>query len=199
MRGETDLADERFSISVTRARELGERLHLAAAHAYLEAGLLLERYAETERVAREGIEQLRDMGERGYLSTSLIYLADAIASQGRPDEAETTLREAEEQAAVDDAVTVIGIRRIRAKIMRRQGRLDEAEPYAREAIAAGETTDYLYEKGASHQELGEILIAKEERDEGLEHLRVALDLFERKGVLVRLDALSARIAEVEAR
>ena len=92
MRGETDLADERFSISVTRARELGERLHLAAAHAYLEAGLLLGRYAETERVAREGIEQLRDMGESGYLSTSLIYLADAIVSQGRPDEAETTLR-----------------------------------------------------------------------------------------------------------
>ena len=37
-----------------------------------------------------------------------------------------------------------------------QVRLDEAEPYAREAIAAGETTDYLYEKGASHQELGEV-------------------------------------------
>jgi hypothetical protein len=30
------------------------------------------------------------------------------------------------------------------------------------------------------------------------HLRAALDLFERKGVLVVLDALKARIAEVEA-
>ena len=57
------------------------------AHAYLEAGLMLGRYAETERVARDGIEQLRGMGEHGYLSTSLIYLADAIVSQGRPDEA----------------------------------------------------------------------------------------------------------------
>ena len=46
--------------------------------------------------------------------------------------------------------------------------------------------------------LGEILLAKEERDEGLEHLRIALDLFERKGVLVLLDVLRARIAEVEA-
>ena len=92
---------------------------------------------------------------------------------------------------------MIGIRRIRAKIARRQGRLDEAERQAREAVASGEPTDYLYEKGSSHQVLGEILLAKGERDEGLEQLRVALDLFERKGVLVLLDALRARIAEVE--
>ena len=50
---------------------------------------MLGRYAETERLASEGIEQLREMGEHGYLSTSLIYLADAIVSQDRPDEAET--------------------------------------------------------------------------------------------------------------
>ena len=78
---------QRFAMSVTHATELGDRLHLAAAHAQLEAGLMLGRYAETERVARAGIEQLREMGERGYLSTSLIYLADAIVSQDRPDEA----------------------------------------------------------------------------------------------------------------
>ena len=159
---------------------------------------MLGRYVETERVAREGIEQLREMGEHGYLSTSLIYLADAIVWQDRPDEAETVLAEAEEHAAEDDAVTVIGIRRVRAKIARKQGRLDDAERQARGAIAAGEPTDYLYERGASHQELGEILLAKEERDEGLGHLRVALDLYERKGVLVRLEALRTRIAEVEA-
>lgn len=132
-------------------------------------------------------------------ATSLIYLADAIVSQDRPDEAATILNEAEEHAAVDDAVTLIGIRRIRAKIARRLGHLDGSERHAREAIASGEPTDYLYERGLSHQVLGEILLAKEERDEGLEHLRVALDLFERKGVLVLLDALKARIAEVEPR
>ena len=103
----------------------------------------LDCYAETERVANEGIELLRDMGERGYLSTSMIYLADANVSQDRPEEAETTLREAEEHAAEDDAVTVIGISRVRAKIMRRQARLDGAEPLAREAIAVAERTDYL--------------------------------------------------------
>ena len=47
--------------------------------------------------------------------------------------------------------------------------------------------------------LAEILLAKVRTDEGLTHLRAALDLFERKGVLVVLDALRARIAEVEAR
>ncbi|MEO8424977.1 MAG: hypothetical protein ABI595_13840, partial [Actinomycetota bacterium] len=197
MRGEIELADERFASSRRRAREFGERLHLAASHPQLEAELLLGRYAETERLAREGVEQLRELGEHGYLATSLIYLADAIVSQDRPDEAEATLKEAQEQAAEDDAVTVIGIRRVRAKILRSLGDLDGAERSAREAVASGEPTDYLYEKGSSHQVLGEILLAKGERDEGLEQLRVALDLFERKGVLVLLDALRARISEAE--
>ena len=93
-------------------------------------------------------------------------------------------------------MTVIGIRRVRAEILRRQGRLDEAERYAREAVAAGEQTDYLHEKGDSHRVLGEILLTKGERDEGLEHLRAALDLFERKGILVLLGPLRDRIDEV---
>ena len=47
--------------------------------------------------------------------------------------------------------------------------------------------------------LAEILLAKGAQEEGTTHLRAALDLFERKGVLVVLDDLRARIAEVEAR
>jgi tetratricopeptide (TPR) repeat protein len=155
MRGETDLADARFDQALSRAREHGERLHLAAAHPHLEAGLLLGRYAETERMAREGIEQLREMGEHGYLATSLIYLADALVSQDRPDEAETTLKEAEEEAAEDDTITVIGIRRVRAEILRRQGRLDVAERHAREAIAFGDPTDFLHERARSHEVFGQ--------------------------------------------
>ncbi len=191
---------QRFEMAVTHARELGERLHLAAAHAYLEAGLMLGRYAETERVARNGIEQLREMGEHGYLSTSLIYLADAIVSQGRPDEAQTLLNEAEEHAAEDDVVTVIGIRRNRAKIARRQGRLDEAERLARAAVAAGDPTDYLYEKAVSHRELGEILVLKEQPDRRARAApRRAGRSSNARGSWSVLDALRARIAEVERR
>ena len=149
-------------------------------------------------MAKEGIEQLREMGEHGYLATSLIYLAEAIVSQDRPDEAEAIITQAEEHAAEDDAVTMIGIRRVRAEILRRQGRLTEAERYAREAVAFGDPTDYLNERAKSHQVLGETLVAQDERVEGLEHLRAALALFERKGVLVLLDPMRRRITEVEA-
>lgn len=199
MQGDTDLSDARFATSFAHATERGERLHLAASHAYLEVGLMLGRYAETERFARDGVAQLREMGEHGYLSTSLIYLADAVVSQDRPDEAGSILNEAEEQASEDDTVTVIGIHRNRAKVARRQGRLDDAERLARAAVAAGEPTDYLYERGLSHLELGEVLVNDGRTDEGLEQFRAALDLFERKGVLVRLDAVRARIGELEAR
>jgi ATP/maltotriose-dependent transcriptional regulator MalT len=121
-----------------------------------------------------------------------------MVAQDRPDEAERALNEAAEQSSEDDAVTVIGIRRVRAKIRHRQGRLEEAEHDARDAIAVGEPTDYLVERADSHRALGEILVTKGERGEGLEHLRKALELCERKGVLVLLDGLRAQIAEVEA-
>jgi class 3 adenylate cyclase/tetratricopeptide (TPR) repeat protein len=199
VQGETDRADERFQHSWTRARELGERLILAASHPYLEATMLQGRYTETERVASQGIAELREMGETGFLATSLVYLADAIVSLGRPDEAETVLQQAEALASDDDAVLLIGTRRVRAAILRAQGDLDEAERHAREAIVFGEPTDYLLEKGSSHRVLAEILLAKGAQEEGTTHLRAALDLFERKGVLVVLDDLRARIAEVEAR
>ncbi|HEY7536458.1 MAG TPA: hypothetical protein VH721_00595, partial [Gaiellaceae bacterium] len=198
MRGEADLADEFLERGLQRARELGQRLHLAAIHPQLDAGLLLGRYAETERLALGSVEQLREIGETGYLATSLIYLADAIASQGRTEEAEAVLEEAEPLSAEDDAVTMIGIRRLRARILQQRGRLDEAERLAREAIAFAEPTDYLFELGASRQALGEILLANGERDEGLEQLRAALPFFERKGILVLAEPLRARIAEVEA-
>ena len=187
------------STSGALARELGERLILAASHSYLEATMLQGRYAETERAASQGIAELREMGETGYLATSLMYLATAIVSLGRPDEAETVLQQAEALAADDDVVTQIGTRRVRAAILHAQGHLADAERHAREAIVFSEPTDYLLEKGSSHRVLAEILLAKGAREEGLTHLRAALDLFERKGVLVVLDALRARIAEVEAR
>ena len=199
MQGEIDLADEHFRIAFARARELGERLHVVAAHPYLEATLALGRFAEAERVARDGIAQLREMGETGYLATSLIYLATAVVSQGRLDEAEAILQQADELGAEDDAVILVGITRLRAEILHGQGHLDDAERQARESIAFGEPTDYLYEKGSSHRVLAEILVAKGARDEGLEHLRAALDLLERKGLLVLLDPLRARIAELEVR
>ena len=198
MRGDSELSDEHFDRALARAGDLGARLSLAARHPQLEAGLILGRYEQTERMANEGIEQLSEMGEHGYLATSLIYLAEAIVAQDRPDEAEVIIMQAEEHAAKDDAVTQIGIRRVRAEILRRQGRLTEAERYAREAVAFGGPTDYLHERAKAHQVLGETLVAQEKSAEGLEHLRAALALFERKGVLVLLDPMRRRITEVEA-
>ena len=94
---------------------------------------------------------------------------------------------------------MIGIRRNRAKVARLQGRLDDAEGFARAAVSAGETTDYLYERGMSHQVLGEILAEEDRPEEALDQLRIARDLFQRKGTLVRLDDLRTRIEELEAR
>ena len=167
MRGETDLADERFAMSVTRAPSSETGCISRRPIAQLEAGLMLGRYAETERVAREGIEQLREMGERGYLSTSLIYLADAIVSQDRPDEAETTLKEAEEQAAEDDAVAVIGIHRVRAKILRGRDAWTTPSGTRGRRSRQGNRPTTSMRRAAHIRSWGRSWSLKEERDEGL--------------------------------
>ena len=69
--------------------------------------------------------------------------------------------------------------------------MDDAERFARKAVAAGEPTDYLYERGLSHLELGEVLVNADRTGEGLDQFRIALDLFERKGVVVHVEALGA--------
>jgi hypothetical protein len=58
--------------------------------------------AAAERQLRLGCEELRAMGERGYLSLAMVYLAEALYAQGRYAEALPLTEEAEALAAPDD-------------------------------------------------------------------------------------------------
>jgi hypothetical protein len=44
-----------------------------------------------ERIAREGVERLSEMGETGYLSTAVCYLAQSLLAQSRLEEAELSI------------------------------------------------------------------------------------------------------------
>lgn len=58
--------------------------------------------AAAERILREGGEVLRAMGKRGYRSTVVTLLAEALYAQGRFGEVQRLTEEAEALAGADD-------------------------------------------------------------------------------------------------
>jgi Flp pilus assembly protein TadD len=74
------------------------------------------------------------LGERGYLSSAVCKLADAVYAQGRQEEAERLTQEAQ-LATADDTDAQIRWRTIKAKLLARRGQFQAAQRLADEAVA----------------------------------------------------------------
>ena len=199
MLGEFDKA--RASVAEARAwaRELGQ--HLLAAGVSMQAADVELRAGDAEHaleLATEGVAQLDELGERGWLSTVAGYGAEAAYRLGRDDEAWRLTETAEKAGAADDVVTQMLIRQVRAKLLARRGELDAAQRLAREAVALGDPTDSLPEKASSRYDLAVVLIAADRREDALEALDEARALYEEKGHIsgiARVDALRAELVD----
>jgi class 3 adenylate cyclase len=199
MRGDFDLARASVVEGRARARELGQRL--------LEAGMSMQA-AEVELQADDaeralayalaGIEQLQEVGERGWLSTVAGHAAEAAYRLGRDDEAWRLTETAEEAGAADDVMTQLLIREVRAKLLARRGDIAAAEALAREAVALVEPTDSLEHKATSRCDLAVVLIAAGRRDEAVAALGEARALYEEKGHTVGVARIDALRAELDA-
>jgi len=90
------------------------------------------------------------------------------------------------------------IRQVRAKLLARGGELDAAELLAREAVALGDPTDSLEQKGNARYDLALVLIAANRRGEALEALDEARSLYEQKGHIVGMARVDDMRAELGA-
>jgi tetratricopeptide (TPR) repeat protein len=147
-------------------------------------------------IALEGVAQLDELGERGWLSTVAGYGAEAAYRLGRDDEAWRLTEKAEEAGAAEDVMTQLLIRQVRAKLLARRGDLDAAELAAREAVALSEPTDALDQKATSRYDLAVVLIAAGKDDEALAALEEARRLYSEKGHTVgaaRVDRLRSEL------
>jgi tetratricopeptide (TPR) repeat protein len=98
--------------------------------------------AAAERIFTQACQALRAMGERGYLSTELAMLAEALYAQGRLAEAQQLTEEAAAAAAPDDIDAQARWRAARAKLLARQGQFAAARQLASEAVALAAATSY---------------------------------------------------------
>jgi predicted ATPase/DNA-binding SARP family transcriptional activator len=137
-------------------------------------------FGAAEQILRQGAEAFQAMGERGYRSTAVACLAEALCEQGRLDEARRLTEEAEALAGAGDVISQAQWRATRAKLLARRGEPGAAARLADEALAQIPPTSF-------DPLLGEVLIAKAEvlrlagapGDAGTS-LRRALQLFEER-------------------
>lgn len=158
--------------------------------------LLAGNPARAAELAGIGHQWMTEGGDRGFSSTVATHAARAHLELGRDDEAERWAAIALGDAFEDDFASIGPAKAVLARVRARAGKLEEAERLAREAVAVHEPTDYLSEKADAHADFAEVLLAAGKRDEALAELRVALDLYQRKGHLVGVGRVEARLAEL---
>jgi tetratricopeptide (TPR) repeat protein len=191
-------AREGLRAAMLRAAELGDPVteaHLPQLLGMVE--LLAGNTAEAECVLRAGFDRLGELGEAGWRASIATQLADALARQGREDEALEVLGIANELALPDDFDVQVRARFVRAQILTRRGNVAIAEPLAREAVEIAASTDALVLHGDALLALAEVQRASGAAEPSKEALRQALELFERKENIVQAEQTRARIAEVE--
>jgi class 3 adenylate cyclase/tetratricopeptide (TPR) repeat protein len=135
-----------------------------------------------------------EIGETGFRATVGTILAGALLLDGREGEAEAILDETETFAAADDFDPQARLRWVRALILSGRGQLDEAEALAREAVAIVDRTDYLEITADAYVALATVLDAADRADDARAAWQKALDLYERKGNVVRSAQVRERLS-----
>jgi class 3 adenylate cyclase/tetratricopeptide (TPR) repeat protein len=194
MRGRFARAREQYRRSHLALHELDLNVQLAAFRMYAGwAELIAGQPTAAERELRVGCEALERMGEQSYLSTTAAFLARAVFSQGRYDEAERLTRVSDDAASDDDLITQAMWRGTRARVLARRGEAD-AERLARESVELSLETDCLNMQADALVDLAETLRLLNRRGETMDLLEEAIALYETKGNVVSATAVGALVS-----
>ncbi|HJQ51363.1 MAG TPA: adenylate/guanylate cyclase domain-containing protein [Gaiellaceae bacterium] len=172
---------------------LGSYLSQNAAVVELVAGDAAAAAALGER----GCHILEDAGERGWLSTSACYYAQALYELGRLDEAETWAKKGSALTDTEDVTTQALACQVQAKVLARRGEPDHAAEMAHAAVTLADTAQSLLLQADARTDLAEVLELAGRREEATAALREALERYERKGALAPADRVRERLAALE--
>ena len=198
MLGRFDVARGLLAKATASAQELGREVlidaHIRVAAADVE--LLAGEPEAAEELLRLSCGRLEQIGELGFLASTVPSLVEAVLAQGRTDEAlELSDRWRPEDLTVpEDVDAQVAWRRVRAMALSRLGQLDEAERLAREAIDTAATTDFTELHASALAVLGEVLRLSGRAQESTAALEQAVTLFEAKGNLVALQRVRTLFA-----
>jgi class 3 adenylate cyclase/tetratricopeptide (TPR) repeat protein len=164
--------------------ELGATMTSSVTHPASFVAMLAGDAATAEAHLRRDYERLEQMGEHNYLATTAAFLAQTLAAQGRPDEAERFIVVSRDAGAGEDFLAQVIWQGLLARILATRGQLKEAEELARAAVALAARTDFLNQHGDALLELATVLAEAGRTRHARAAVGEALDLYERKGNLI---------------
>jgi tetratricopeptide (TPR) repeat protein len=194
MRGRFTEARTRYGRSRDTLEELGLRFQIGQLAMYAGmAELLAGDPYEAERQLRPACDELQEMGESGFLSTTAAVLARAVYEQGRPDDARGLTETSERAASPDDIVSQVLWRGTRARVLAGRGDAEAAEAFALHAVALARQTDFVNMLADALVDLAETLSLLGRGLEAAEPLQEAIGLYEQKGNVVSAAAAASRL------
>jgi class 3 adenylate cyclase/tetratricopeptide (TPR) repeat protein len=171
-----------YASTVERMRERGMAIGVAIV---AQVGWRIEMLAgdlETaERVARAGVEQLEQLGERGWLSTQACQLGEALYAQGRYDESEAWVVKGLEMGGAHDVYTQLTGLQVQAKLLARAGDSSGALATANRAYELAMTTEAPVLKGDMALAMAEVLHLSGDDAGASEAIGRAIGHYEEKG------------------
>jgi tetratricopeptide (TPR) repeat protein len=177
-----DQARELYAHARRLDEEIGSRF-AGAAHCLHGATIarLAGDLATAERELRAGYEALREMGEKGLLSSVAGDLGRALYALQRFAEAQEMAAYARQITSADDVSSEAGWRSTRARLLSRSGDHVRAVEMAEAAVALMEPSDMLNERAQTLLDLGEVLGFAGRPKDAAEAIELACGLFEAKG------------------
>ena len=148
-----------------------------------------------ERVLREGVAHLQELGEHGFLSTNMMALAACLERQGRDDEALEWISATRDESPPGDLVNFICTDATEAVILARRGKDDDALALARSSVADAEETDFWRVRTMALEALGAALASSGDSDGARSAYDRALHEYERKGAVPYAERTRALLAE----
>jgi tetratricopeptide (TPR) repeat protein len=166
VRGELDAAEATYEESLTLYAESGYRLGVGFTNAYLGKIRLARGDARgAERHLREAVRILTTLGDRGNRCEAERLLAQALAAQGRLEEAERYAVLARETVGLHDRFSVGTTTLALATVRAAQGRDDEAAELFHEALAWHQESELRYAELETLSAYAEFLRARDRDDE----------------------------------
>ena len=189
MRGGFDIARDRWGQSKQRLEDVGLTVTLAGLQMY---GAFIELLAGDPKAAELEVAQayavLERVGERHRLPTIAALLARALYAQGRYEEAELYSEITEREASEDDVVSQVMWRGTRGKVLARKSETRRAEELVQDGVSRACQTDFLFLRADALIDYAEVLAMLSRYEEAARHVDQAVDLYERKGITVSVDA-----------
>jgi class 3 adenylate cyclase/tetratricopeptide (TPR) repeat protein len=180
--------DEARALHEEHRANLAERglsfLLLASGQGRAVCELLASDFERAEAVVRVAWDGLGLLGERGYRPTAGGILGEALAEQGRLDEATAVLDESEAIGGGDDWITHAQCTWARALIALHGGDLEQAVTYARRATEIADAREYIPTRTHYWWGLSRVLVAAGQDAEAHDALAETQRLSELKGSLV---------------